>query len=137
MDGEITIIELNQAEKLRQMKAHLPTNPDLRATNHNHIRYKFGPVECTGAIEVVDCFGTKTEDASGYDLTDDHSFNKSTAVTYEYAYVTMECQNPECLFPRFALDNPKREAIKKESPSSNWRAEHQPVDQKRRASGEK
>jgi len=123
--------KLNQAEEARQMQKHLPTNQELNAETHNHVRYQDGPLECTGRLEVLDAFGTKTEDAEGLTLKDSR-FNKNTAITYDFVFVTVRCQDPECKNEQFVLDNPRRRERTKYKPASSWR-----TNGKKAASGER
>lgn len=132
MTEEPTIQELNQAEELKRMQKRMPTNQDLRAETHNHVRDKDGAyIECNGRLEILDAFGTKTEDNGGLGLTDSR-FSTNTAITYDYAYVTLECQNPECKYPRIVMDNPRRVEKSQWQSANDWR-----TDGKKAAGGER
>jgi len=129
-DTRSEIERLNQEESQKQMMAHLPTNEQLRAEIHAHIRYSDGPLDCRGRLEVVDCFGTATEDANGNKPTE-AGFNKTTAETFDYAFATVRCQEPDCKYPLFVMANPRRQVRVRQKPQGGW------YDRKKLAAGDK
>jgi hypothetical protein len=119
-DTRSEIERLNQEEDEAQMLKHLPTNQELRAETHNHVSNRDGASDCRGRLEIIDAFGSKTEDAEGLGMTDSR-FNKSTAVVYDFAFAAVCCQDPECKYPEFVLDNPRRKERTKYKAKGSWR----------------
>lgn len=132
MEEVTNINQMNADEQDRRMKKHIPTAQELQITLHSHIRYQDGNrLNCRGDLIPVEVFGQVSEDAAGNRATSSR-FAKNTSTIYNFAFVTLECQDSDCKYPRVVADNPRRVAREKQG-KTDWRGR----DGKKAASGEK
>lgn len=78
----------------REERRYRPTLEELRISSHKTCKYSSGPADCDGQMEIQEAFGQETVDG----------------VSFDYAFVALQCSDPACKHPEYTMANPKRKA---------------------------
>jgi hypothetical protein len=85
-----------------------PTLEELKISTHRSCKCGSGPVNCDGQMEILEVFGSTVEHQPGCSAGP-----RCGCPSYDYAFVALQCSDPDCKYPDFAMANPRRKARKK------------------------